>query len=116
MLFEVMVAVAVLAFSLTYVLNSFTAALRGLTSSRSYNKALSLLEDKMCEIEKTALKEGGIAEGEDSSEFEENENFRWELESKKIEDLPLNKVRLKVYWLEGRRERSTSVATYLKSK
>lgn len=116
LLFEVMVAVAILAFGLTYASGSFITALRGLMSSQSYNKALSLLEEKLCEIERIAIKEGEIVEGKDGGKFKENENFRWELESKRDEDLPLNELRLKVYWLDRGRERNISVVTYLMSE
>ena len=70
LLFEVMVAVVVLAVGLTLVLRSFNSAIATVKGLQDYTTAMFLLEEKMFQLET----EGVEDEGKFENEFN---NFSW---------------------------------------
>ena len=122
LLIEVLVTVAILAFSLVYISSAFTNALRAMSQIVNYTVAINLAEEKIFQLQSeprqdAALNEEGI--------FSDNPNFNFKLEARKLEDFPdvvsgsrqsredLSEFYLQVNWKEGRRSGSFDISTYL---
>lgn len=98
-LIEVLLTVSILAIGLTGVLRSYAAAVNVLGVSQENVDAVSLLKQKMAEIEQTALEEEGIQSGMSAKgEFQEAfSEFQWEWETQPASMEGLNEVALTVY-------------------
>lgn len=110
LLIEVLITVAMLAFSLVYISRAFTNCLRAMSQIANYTTAINLAEEKIFQLQsesglETALAEEGVFT--DQPDF----NFKWA--AKKLEDLELNELHLQVNWKEGRRSGSFEISTYL---
>lgn len=115
-LYEVMLAVAILGIGLVAVLSSFSSTLNAAGISRDYSKASSLLEQKIWEVEMAGAASPGITRGE----FRDlSPDFNWEIEA--IEDerfsgegLLVTIVRIK--WGDKDRQREINAATLMPAK
>jgi len=117
-LMEVVVAMAILGVALTVIIELFSGGLRLAKTSAEYTKAINYARMKMEEI---AVKQT-IEEGTQEGEFDHT--FRWQVETKKVDVLPIEKgidfipptelfqVKVNVLWKSGSRERSTRLETY----
>jgi general secretion pathway protein I len=117
-LMEVVVAMAILGVALTVIIELFSGGLRMARTSAEYTKAINYARMKMEEI---AVKQT-IEEGTQEGEFDHT--FRWQVETKKVDVLPIEKgidftpptelfqVKVNVLWKSGSRERSTRLETY----
>ncbi len=111
LLLEVLVSVALLSFGLVLIMNTFTRSLRSFELSDNYFRANLLLSKKLFEIEN--YPEEFLEEGQSDGSFEDfGGKFSWWLEVKKIEEEKLNEVKLKVLWLQNRKEEALTIATY----
>lgn len=111
LLFELMVAVTVLAISLAVITRSFSSSLLALHTSASLFKGGLLLEKKMLELE---LEENPSPPEKEEGTFEEFGGvFRWTVERNRMEELPLDDIFLTVHWKVGDREKKLSVTTAL---
>lgn len=117
-LIEVLVAVAILGVGLTVLIELFSGGLRLGRASEEYTKAVNYARSKMEEIAvKTTIEEG-------SEEGEFDETFRWRIEAKKIEILPIEnkpdfkpparffQVQINIIWKSGSKEKSTRIESY----
>lgn len=109
LLIEVLVSVVVITVGLIYIVHSFSVSTRAIGTSRDYIKALTLLEEKLWELEAA----GEVEEGEDEDYFGDERVFAWELEAETEDEPPVNKTRLTVLWPERKRKQKISVTTYL---
>jgi len=117
-LIEVVVAMAILGVALTVIIELFSGGLRLARTSAEYTKAINYARIKMEEI---AVKQT-IEEGTQEGEFDHT--FHWQVETKKVDVLPIEKgvdfkpptelfqVKVNVLWKSGSRERSTRLETY----
>jgi len=117
-LIEVVVAMAILAVALTVIIELFSGGLRLARTSAEYTKAINYARVKMEEIAVKQTLEEGTQEGE----FDHT--FRWQVETKKVDVLPIQKgidfmpptelfqVKVNVLWKSGLREKSTRLETY----
>lgn len=117
-LIEVLVAVAILGIGLTLIIELFSGALRLARTSEEYTKAVNYARTKMEEIAVKPLLEEGNEEGS----FDDT--FRWQMEVKKVELLPVEnkpdfkppaqffQVQIDVLWKSGSKERSTHIESY----
>ena len=117
-LIEVVVAMAILGVALTAILELFSGGLSLARTSAEYTKAINYARIKM---EEMAVKQT-IEEGTQEGEFDHT--FRWQVETKKVDVLPIEKgvdfrpptelfqVKVNVLWKSGSKERSTRLETY----
>ena len=110
LLIEVLITVAILAFSLLYISSAFTNCLRAMSQIANYTVAINLAEEKIFQLQsepgqERALNEEGI--------FSDEPNFNFKLEARKLEDLDLSELYLRANWKEGRRTGSFDITTYL---
>jgi general secretion pathway protein I len=117
-LIEVVVAMAILGVALTVIIELFSGGLRLARTSAEYTKAINYARMKMEEIAVKQTMEEGTQEGE----FDHT--FRWQVETKKVDVLPIEKgidfkpptelfqVKVYVLWKSGSKERSTRLETY----
>jgi len=117
-LIEVLVAVAILGIGLTITLELFSGGLRLGRASEEYTKAVNYARMKM---EEMAVKPE-VVEGVEEGSFDDT--FRWQVEVKKVELLPVEnkpdfkppahffQVQIDVIWKSGSKERSTRIESY----
>ena len=117
-LIEVLVAVAILGIGLTITLELFSGGLRLGRASEEYTKAVNYARTKM---EEMAVKPE-VVEGVEEGSFDDT--FRWQVEVKKVELLPVEnkpdfkppahffQVQIDVIWKSGSKERSTRIESY----
>lgn len=112
LLFEVMIAVVVLAIGVTFVLRSFNSAMTTTKTLQDYAIAMSLLEQKMFDLEAE-----GIEKIPTEGTFQEGfEKFSWKIVSDKVEGLPLDKVDVSILWNARGSTRRFSAQAYLQEK
>jgi general secretion pathway protein I len=117
-LVEVVVAMAILGISLVLVIELFSGGLRLGRASEEYTVAAQLARQKIEEIALYKLVKEGIEEGEFDS------TYRWQVEVKKIDLLPLTnetdykppaylyQIQVRIIWKSGSKERTTRVETF----
>jgi general secretion pathway protein I len=117
-LIEVVVAMAILAIGLTVIIELFSGGLRLGRTSVEYTKAVNYARIKMEEI---AVKQT-MEEGSEEGEFDDT--FRWQVETKKVGVLSIEKgidfkppaelfqVKINILWKSGLKEKSTRIDTY----
>lgn len=110
LLIEVLVTVAMLAFSLVYISRAFTNCLRAMSQIANYTTAINLAEEKIFQLQSEAKPEITFTE---EGVFADAPNFNYKLEAKKLEDLELSELYLQVNWKEGRRTGSFEISSYL---
>ncbi|MFH1756609.1 MAG: type II secretion system protein [Pseudomonadota bacterium] len=114
-LIEVVVALAILGVGLIVIIELFSGGLRLGRTSAEYTQAIGYARLKMEDITLARQLTEGIEEGE----FDKN--FRWQLEVKKVEVLPLEeaadiglpielyRIKMNVLWKSGSQERSAVI-------
>ena len=110
LLIEVLLAVTILAVSLTVISHALTAVYRNSVSVRDYSLGLFLLESKMYAL---FQKKKFQCFDHESGQFEKPfERFRYALESSAPEDGHLCEVTLNVSWPSGKQDRSLSLVVW----
>ena len=110
LLFEVLVAVVVLAVGITFVLRSFSSSASAVKGIEDYFTAGSLLEEKVFQLEML-----GPDKVPQEGKFESGlEKFSWKINSVPVAGLPLYKVDLSIIWDTQNTAKMISVETYLK--
>ena len=114
-LIEVVVALAILGVGLIVIIELFSGGLRLGRTSGEYTQAIGYARLKMEDI--TLARQ--LTEGTEEGEFDKN--FRWQLEIKKVEVLPLEeaadiglpielyRIKMNVLWKSGSQERSAVI-------
>ena len=126
-LVELLVAVAVIAVGMVFVLSALGQCIKGMTTAQKSLTASELLTQKLWEIDLEHIENNGSIEGEWSGAFSEpNEGFRWsqvvaELEGDFGVSTPfvqeaLNEETVFVYWKQGRMKRDVRVSRYVPKK
>ncbi|MBN1586610.1 MAG: type II secretion system protein [Candidatus Omnitrophica bacterium] len=115
-LVELLLAVSVLAFGLSMILQGYLTSLKALNRTEELITASVLLESKMDEVLETSTEEKGIQPGFASGDFEEfgDKRHRWELRARSVAEMPMvYEVELAVLWEESGRERAVTSTTLL---
>ena len=117
-LIEVVVAMAILSIGLVAIIELFGGGLRLGRVSEEYTKAAGYGRIKLEEIALAKTLEEGVQEGEFDNDY------RWQVEVKKVDLLPpgkettyrppvaLYRVRIDVLWKSGLRDRVASMESY----
>lgn len=117
-LIEVVVALAILGVGLAIIIELFSGGLRLGRTSEEYTKAANYARMKMEEISSQQDIEEGMKEGEFDN------GFRWQVNVKKIDILPIEKnpdfkppvelfqVKINILWKSGLKEKSTRIESY----
>jgi Tfp pilus assembly protein PilV len=118
LLFEVIVAVAVLSVGLVMLLRCFAAPLRAVDVSEDHLTAALLLEEKMEELQTGYEWDSGATEGVFSGQ---SDKFRWRIETTSYTPMPgqstdLAEVEVTVFWREENRERSIHLTSLIFQK
>ncbi|MCK4462843.1 MAG: hypothetical protein KAU58_00860 [Candidatus Omnitrophica bacterium] len=113
LLFEVMISIVIITAGLLFIMHSYSTSKNSIQRSTEVFKTSLLLENKMFEYE---VQEGIEEDSEDDGEFEEDEEYGWEIAANFKEDLNLNLVTLKVFQEKDRDNTEYPIFTYLKSK
>ena len=113
-LIETLVAMMLLAISLTMILQLFSGGLKSVQLSNHYTRAIFYAQEKMDEI----LLNAAIAEGVWEEELNDGFTLKAEVtdnraEKEESEKMPVNlfDVNLTVRWLEGSREKRFELST-----
>jgi general secretion pathway protein I len=118
-LIEVVIALAILGIGLMVIIELFSGGLRLARTSEEYTKAMNFARTKMEEIISQQKMEEGMDEGKC-----DDETFRWQVNIKKADILPVEKdsdfkppielfeVRVDILWKSGSKERSASIESY----
>ena len=111
-LLEALLAVAVIGFGLAGIIRGYALTLGALRTSQENIRATFLLKEKMTDLERLALDEGGITPGILTGEFEgDDADFAWNAETSPSGPCGLSTVTLTVE--RAGRERKHSLVTYL---
>jgi general secretion pathway protein I len=117
-LIEIVVAMAILGVGLTVIIELFAGGLRLGRTSEEFSKAVSLARMKLEEVSLNPV----LQEGSETGEFDKN--FRWQVDVKKMDILPLERppeflplvefyrLKVDVLWKSGSKERITGIETY----
>jgi general secretion pathway protein I len=117
-LIEIVVTLAIIGIGLSVVIELFSGGLRLVRTSMEYTKAVNYARMKMEEI---SVKQK-IEEGKEEGRFDDH--FRWEVEVKKADLLPLEgridfnppielfQIKIDVIWVSGSRERSARFESF----
>jgi len=121
-LIETVIALAILGIGLTVIIELFSGGLRLARTSEEYTKAMNFARMKLEEI----ITQQKIEEGTDEGEFDDT--FHWQMSTKKIDLLPVEKdsdfkppvdlfqVRVDVLWKSGSKERSATIESFKVNK
>lgn len=121
-LIETVIALAILGIALTVILELFSGGLRLARTSEEYTKAMNFARMKLEEI----ISQRKIEEGTDEGEYDDT--FRWQVSTKKIDLLPVEKdsdfkppvelfqVKVDILWKSGSKERSATIESYKVNK
>jgi general secretion pathway protein I len=121
-LIETVIALAILGIALTVILELFSGGLRLARTSEEYTKAMNFARMKLEEI----ISQQKIEEGTDEGEYDDT--YRWQVSTKKINLLPVEKdsdfkppvelfqVKVDILWKSGSKERSATIESYKVNK
>jgi len=121
-LIETVIALAILGIALTVILELFSGGLRLARTSEEYTKAMNFARMKLEEI----ISQQKIEEGTDEGEYDDT--YRWQVSTKKIDLLPVEKdsdfkppvelfqVKVDILWKSGSKERSATIESYKVNK
>lgn len=111
---EVIVALSIMAVGFASLMQLFSGSIQSIEMSGEYLKGITLANHKIGELELEDFETDQF-----SGKFEDEEDYRWELEVEPYET-PLNnedlniavfKVKLRVFWTARNRERNVELAT-----
>jgi len=112
LLIEVLLAIMILSVVLTVVMNSFVSSLRATVTTADYSTALSLLDDKMFDVQ---LQKALETQASSESFPEPYDRFSYDFESKDFGvDSPtktIQEIDLSVSWTQGKRNNRVNLAT-----
>ena len=113
-LLEALVSIVIIAVSLTFILQSFTATYRAAALNADYTKALILLENQMSLVAQKGFIEAGLQQ--DTEYSEPFERFRYHLaatpSSSNVKG-EINDVKLDITFTSGVKNNQISLITYL---
>ncbi|MBL7068661.1 MAG: type II secretion system protein [Candidatus Omnitrophica bacterium] len=110
LLLEVLVSVTMISVGLIYVVRSFSASTRAITTSAKFLNSVSMLEEKLWELEA----KGAIERGRYRGSITTDDEYSWEAEVEGLENAPINSLKLKVGWKgPQKRRQGISIETYL---
>jgi len=119
-LIEVVIALAILGIGLTVIMELFSGDLRLARTSEEYTKAMNFAQTKLEEI----ISQQKMEEGMDEGKCDDDDTFRWQVNIKKADILPVDKdsnfkppielfeVRVDILWKSGSKERSARIESY----
>lgn len=108
-LLEVMIALAILSLVAVAFLRSQVSSVRLVDEASQISLATLLAREKMAELESIGFSEPQKNSGTGGKEFPV---FRWEQVVSLTEVLNLRKAQVRVFWMEGRQERSLELTAY----
>lgn len=112
-LMEVLFTVALLAVSLTTLLQGISQGLQSLQRAERLAAAAHLAQKKMAELELKEFKIGA----QNSGKFASAPGFRWEVDiheptMEQAKEFNISQVDLIIFWQEGKQKRQIKVTTY----
>lgn len=108
-LLEVMIALAILSLVAVAFLQSQVSSVRLVDEASQISLATLLAREKMAELESIGFSEPQKNSGTGGKEFP---MFRWEQVVSLTEVLNLRKAQVRVFWMEGRQERSLELTAF----
>ncbi|MBI2870635.1 MAG: hypothetical protein HYY14_02865 [Candidatus Omnitrophica bacterium] len=113
LLFEVLVAVAIVSATLVFITRGFSTSLRAIRLSDGYLAATWLAEEKLESLARRFSEDNDPSILSDRGHFPRPyDSFSWKTDSEELEELPLRTVELVVNWEEGRRREEIRMDTY----
>jgi type II secretory pathway pseudopilin PulG len=109
LLLEVLVSITLISVGLVYSIRSLSASSRAIETAAQFLRSVSLLEDKLWDLEA----KGTIKKGTDSGQFARDQKYSWNVDAEEDKDLPINVVTLKVEWIGESRRQRVSLQTCL---
>ncbi|MDB4349330.1 prepilin-type N-terminal cleavage/methylation domain-containing protein [Omnitrophica bacterium] len=109
LLLEVLVSITVISVGLVFVVRSFSSSARAIETATHFLKSVSLMEEKLWDLEA----KGAIEKGRDDGLFEMDREYLWKVEAEGLEDIPINVVNLKVEWGTPKGRQKVSLETYM---
>ncbi len=110
LLLEVLASITLISVGLAYISRSFSTSTRAIETATRFLESVSLVEEKMWELEA----KGVVDKGKSDGRFKQDKAYKWEVEAKGLEEeVPINRVVLKVEWEGPQRRQRVSVETYL---
>ncbi len=95
---EVMITVIILTVGIIGVIQAYIKSLDVLQISKDYLVEVPLAENKMAEIQREEIEDGGLAQTRTSGKFQSPyDNFNWELEINPSDITGLNTVKIKCF-------------------
>lgn len=85
LLFEVIIAVAILSSAIVLIMQGFITSMKAIRVSEDRMRAAGHLQEKMWEIEDESAREGVLMIGSSSGDFDDG--FKWELAVAPVEDI-----------------------------
>ncbi|MEE8359413.1 MAG: prepilin-type N-terminal cleavage/methylation domain-containing protein [Candidatus Omnitrophota bacterium] len=107
LLLEVLVSITVISVGLVYIIRSFSNSSRAIETAAYYLKAISLIEERLWDLEA----QKGVERGRDSGRFESDARYSWKTKIEEAEDLPVNSVGIEVEWDGLTRKQRVSLKT-----
>lgn len=94
LLLEVLVSITVISVGLVYIVRSFSSSSRAIETAAHFLKAVSLIEERLWDLEA----QSGVERGSDSGRFESDDLFSWKTEIEEAKDIPVNTVNIEIEW------------------
>ena len=118
LLFEVMLAVAILSLGLVMLLRCFAGPLKALKVSENHLKAALLMEQKIEELQTRPQRHW---QAETGTFPDYSGQFKWRVETSRgvnasWENEKLTEAKLTVFWKEGKKERSIHLTSLMVQK
>ncbi len=108
-LLEVMIALAILALIAVAFLRAQAGSLRLVDEASQISLATLLAKEKMAELESIGFSEPGKTSGTGGKEYP---SMKWEQVIASTEVLNLRKAQVRVFWMDGKQERSLELTAY----
>jgi prepilin-type N-terminal cleavage/methylation domain-containing protein len=114
-LVEILLAVVILSIGVAGVLRAYAGSVHILEISQENIEAMSLLKEKMSDLQQEMIEEGGVSAGSSTGNFEGDfSNYAWELAVQPTLKEGLHELDLVVYHPD--RTRKFSLTTYVENK
>jgi hypothetical protein len=120
LLLEIVITVAVLSLGLVFLSRSFISSLDAAKTSSDYTLSISLLENKLWELEMSEriatffISEPPSQSGDFGADYE---GFSWAYLASPLEANPsLEELNLEVSWVRARRKGKVNLTTYMYAK